>query len=427
MSAFDRVFTARWQWYLAFAVTGSIGFLTGDLLFLILPIYFLGVWLAFSWYFSRELEEVTLRRQTSDGVYEEGELFTRFFLRHEGNFPLLMPEARDRVPFSRDFESVTRFPGIVRPGETMACEYEAPCKSRFGRFTLGPTSVTISDPLGLVERKRVFERYQPITLYPRWEPIEWLPLFGGRRHFAEHQKSNTKTARGQDIYGIREYQSGDSIRHIHWRSVARHRELMVKEFEMPASRSVHLFIDLHRDRKKGLGAHTTRRVTARLAASVAVYGIESGHQVSLHGEGATSLYLPPGGGAYQQRAILDALVDVQQEGDTELDDLLTSSLPQMNDDATVVLIIPTTRIDPDRYVQSLAVLEGRGATTVVFLIDDSGMVRYDGSADDYERDWSVTELENSFRAQGAWCRVITPESSINEQIPKREQWSKHAG
>jgi uncharacterized protein (DUF58 family) len=422
----DRFFSPTYQWYFAFAGSGVVGFLSGHLFFVALPFYLALVWLGLSRFMGNQLEDVKLVREASEGIYEEGELSTRFFLRNDHHRPMLFPKARDRIPFSRDFETETRFPGLVRPGETMVCEYSAPCKSRFGRYTLGPTSLTVSDPLGLVERKRVFEQYQPVTLYPRWEPIDWLPLLGGRRHFAEHQKSNTKTARGQDIYGIREYQSGDPLSHVHWRSVARHDELMVKEFEMPASRSVHVFLDLHQDRKKGLGAHTTRRVTARLAASLSVYAIQSGHQVSLHGEGATSLYLPPGGGMHQQRAILDALVDVKQEGDMELDELLSSSLSEMNDDATVVLVVPTTRIDPDQYVRSLAVLEGRGANVIVFLIDDSDMVRYDGRAEEYDRDWSVRELEESFRAQGAWCRVITPERAINEQIPPREEWKSHA-
>ncbi|MFB6356301.1 MAG: DUF58 domain-containing protein, partial [bacterium] len=113
----------------------------------------------------------------------------------------------------------------------MSCEYSVPCRSRFGRFTLGPTCIEIGDPAGWVNVKHTYEQYQPITLYPRWEPIEWLPIMGGRRHFADHPRSTQKTARGQDLYGIREYNRRDPMRNIHWRSVAKHRELMVKEFE----------------------------------------------------------------------------------------------------------------------------------------------------------------------------------------------------
>ena len=36
---------------------------------------------------------------------------------------------------------------------------------------------------------------------------------------------------GQDYYGVREYVRGDSLRHIHWRSSARHGQLIVKEYQ----------------------------------------------------------------------------------------------------------------------------------------------------------------------------------------------------
>ncbi|MFB6356300.1 MAG: hypothetical protein ABEJ65_07280, partial [bacterium] len=193
-----------------------------------------------------------------------------------------------------------------------------------------------------------------------------------------------------------------------------------------ASRAVHIFLDLHRDRRRGLGSKTTRRSTARLTASVAAYAMFSGHQVSLHGEGSSPIYLPPRGGQHQLTAILDVLVDIEQEGQTPLNKLLQSNLSHIGEHATVVLIVPTTRINPDDYVESLAILEGRQAIVLVLLIDDRDLIRYDGEAEEYERDWSLEELERSFRSQGAWCRSIVPGDSISDQFPSEEFWTRYA-
>ncbi|MGM0381713.1 MAG: hypothetical protein ACQEP7_06965, partial [bacterium] len=184
---------------------------------------------------------------------------------------------------------------------------------------------------------------------------------------------------------------------------------------------------LHRRRRRGLGSNTTLTATARLAASVAAYVVGEGHRIGLHGQGNRNLYLPPRGGDSQLIGILQALIDIKQEGQLELNELLKSSLPDIGEEASVVLVVPTTRIDPWQYVRSLSVLEGRRASILVLLIDDRGLVRLDGQADDYERDWTLQELKNAFLAQGAWCRIIDPEKKIGPQFPRRQEWVNSAG
>lgn len=409
-------------WLLGLIAAGLAGLFTGDLYLLLALLYAGGLWLGLVYFLHRQVQAVELVREAPRGVYEQGQLKTTFYLENESNFPLAAPLATDRLPFNRDFKSRARFPGLVYPGQVMANRYKTSCRAQFGRYTLGPTAIQLSDPLGVAKLKRTFERYQPITLYPQWSKLRWLPIYGGRRRFTDHTKSSSKTARGQDIYGLREYERGDPMRHIHWRSVAKHDELMVKQFEFPAARTVHVFLDLHHERKRGLGTHSTRQETAHLAASTAAYAIHAGHRVSFHARGDQYYYLPPRGGDQQLFSLLELLVDIRQEGETPLDELLTAELTEIDDQATVVLVIPTTRLDPEKYVRSLSVLQGRRASVVVLLIDDRGMVRFDGTAEDYERKWTLRELKHSFLAQGAWCRVIDPEQPLSEQFPPRESW-----
>ncbi len=85
---------------------------------------------------------------------------------------------------------------------------------------------------------------------------------------------------GGDLFGVREYRPGDSLRRIHWRSTARHGELVVREFEPPGLQSVGIYCD---------GTPPTREAAdqvARIAASEAWDCIRKGGRAFLWSPGA---------------------------------------------------------------------------------------------------------------------------------------------
>src|SRR5207247_7468860 len=84
---------------------------------------------------------------------------------------------------------------------------------------------------------------------------------------------------GTELFGIREYRPGDSLRRIHWRSSARHGELVVREYEPPGAKTLGLFLD---------PAPATVDVAdqvARIAASEAWDCIREGGRVTLWAPG----------------------------------------------------------------------------------------------------------------------------------------------
>src|SRR5205823_4067005 len=48
---------------------------------------------------------------------------------------------------------------------------------------------------------------------------------------------------GSELFGVREYRRGDSLRRIHWRSSARRGELVAREYEPPGLHLLGLFLD----------------------------------------------------------------------------------------------------------------------------------------------------------------------------------------
>src|SRR3972149_5391493 len=86
-----------------------------------------------------------------------------------------------------------------------------------------------------------------VVVRPRYQVVNDLPVGVSDNGGAEVPQHR----RGYELFGIREYLPGDPARHIHWRSSARHRRLLVKEFEEPAAPILALVVDAERGQPPG--------------------------------------------------------------------------------------------------------------------------------------------------------------------------------
>ncbi|GLJ80511.1 DUF58 domain-containing protein [Microbacterium imperiale] len=98
-----------------------------------------------------------------------------------------------------------------------------------GVLAVGPVSVLRGDPLGLFERSS--DRRQAVDLYvhPRTTPLEGLSL--GRLRDLEGLPSSQLARDDVSFHALREYQPGDDLRHVHWKSTARVGDLMMRQYE----------------------------------------------------------------------------------------------------------------------------------------------------------------------------------------------------
>lgn len=118
------------------------------------------------------------------------------------------------------------------PGQRGRAAYRIPTDHR-GRFAIGPATVGISDPFGLTDRTVTLTEIDEVTVRPRVH--ELLPVGGTpgpRRAAADRRAAVPVPATAPDEFlALREYQTGDDLRRVHWRSSARLGELMVREDE----------------------------------------------------------------------------------------------------------------------------------------------------------------------------------------------------
>lgn len=116
--------------------------------------------------------------------------------------------------------------------------------SRRGVLTLGPATLEVSDPLGLLGRRRTIGACTDVVVHPRWTMIDLPETRGCEGLLIDAiRKSLGRMAVDLEFRSVREYVAGDDLRRINWKASARRDVLTLNEFEARAPLVVHLFVD----------------------------------------------------------------------------------------------------------------------------------------------------------------------------------------
>ncbi|WP_296605580.1 DUF58 domain-containing protein [Nocardioides sp.] len=149
-----------------------------------------------------------------------------------------------------------------------------------GRFEIGPMSVRMTDPFGLVELGRTFRTTVPLTVTPRTVLLPQIPLGGAWTGSGDNRPRAFATGSAEDVT-VREYRQGDDLRRVHWRSSARLGELMVRREEQPWQSRATLFLDNRVQSHRGQGIASSIEAAVSAAASIAVHLSHRGFAVRL--------------------------------------------------------------------------------------------------------------------------------------------------
>jgi len=112
--------------------------------------------------------------------------------------------------------------------------------TRRGVLSVGPVSVLRGDPLGLFERTRDRRQAVDLFVHPRTTSLEGLSL--GMLRDLEGLPVHELASDDVSFHALREYQPGDDLRHVHWKSTARIGEMMVRQYEQ--TRRSHFVVGL---------------------------------------------------------------------------------------------------------------------------------------------------------------------------------------
>lgn len=168
-----------------------------------------------------------------------------------------------------------RLRGEVERGSGSSSGYEMRPLRR-GTLQLGPAVVLRTDPLQLMRWRHVAGSSTELLVWPATTDVADLVQLWPQRH--PQPSESGQPERSMDDLTLRDYRRGDDLRRIHWRSSARHGELLVRQDDPMADTSLGLMLDLGPAESSPAPA---TEWTVSACASLAVALLADGQQIHL--------------------------------------------------------------------------------------------------------------------------------------------------
>jgi len=254
----------------------------------------------------------------------------------------------------------------VLPQRTIEVEYSVHSQVR-GRFRIGPLTVRLTDPFGLVELPRAFTSAESLMVTPI---VHHLPetRLGGEWAGAGESMSRSVATAGEDDSATREYRLGDDLRRIHWRSTARRGELMVRREEQPwQSRGV-ILLDTRASAHFGDGPLSSLEWAVSAAASVALHLSHSGFTLRLVTESGQELAPHVTLADTFDSMVLDVLAEQQSSPAASLSPGVTALRRGGGEELYVAIVGPMSN---DEVEQLSRCVHGASAVGIAMVMDTS--------------------------------------------------------
>ncbi|MEJ3658942.1 DUF58 domain-containing protein [Actinomycetes bacterium KLBMP 9759] len=185
-----------------------------------------------------------------------------------------------------------------------------------GVHRVGPLAGIMTDPLGLAEFQRELDGSERLLVLPRVVPLRGEPAALGAGE-GTPGASLAHQGQGTSDVLVRPYRFGDEIRRVHWRSTARHDELMVRLEERPWRGGMTVLLDRRDGAHRGRGAESSLEFAVTMTASICVHLIRRGEPVAIVTEEGTPLTGGPAA-TTSVEPLLDALAALRPSARTDL-------------------------------------------------------------------------------------------------------------
>jgi uncharacterized protein (DUF58 family) len=232
-----------------------------------------------------------------------------------------------------------------------------------GAFVLGPTILRSGDPFGMFLSEKQIPSENHLIVLPYIENINRFPeppgnIQGGR---AIRQKSLEATSFAS---GVREYQPGDPLNRIDWKSSAKSDKFMVKEFDQDPQGDVWIVVDGNaeanfytlevedvqfadtfwalKNKKAFKLPRSTFEYAISISASLASYFIDADKAVGLACADSILTVLPTEKGSRQLGKILETMAFFEGRGRMQINEVIETLSTQIARGSAVVIVSPAS-------------------------------------------------------------------------------------
>src|SRR5918995_6931946 len=272
-------------------------------------------------------------------------------------------------------------------GESARAAYRLPTNRR-GRFRIGPLAVSASDPFGLARRTWTVTTLGEVLVCPRVHDILAPRQSGGRLVASvETVHARAQAADGEDFLTLREYEVGDDLRRVHWRSTARVGELMIRQDEAQwRARSI-VVLDTRP------GGHDARSFETAVEATASIVDrlTRMRRRVEVIASNGQSLGAPTARSGW---AVMDRLATIAPGGEDRLAGLLASLRAHPRAALVAAVAGPPGAVEldapraPTAHGTAVMVATRAGTDAPPGLVAWSGLVTVDASRRPFPIAWN---------------------------------------
>ena len=248
---------------------------------------------------------------------------------------------------------------LRRNGRRLSVRYVLEALPR-GRYTFDDVSVELADPFELERVPVALPAPGALLVYPRLVRLDRLFSETGTRSH-DGRRMLLRRQSGFELHGVREYEQGESLRRVHWRSTARRGQLMVKELEDAPRDEIAVLLDADRACVVGASFDVQVRAAGSILETYVRHGRRAVLVVNSERRDVQHVHSP----AADWRRALELLAAVEATADSPVARLLAEEDSPAG--RALELVVVTARLEQalaDRLVQrSLA----RRKVSVVYV------------------------------------------------------------
>ncbi|MCL4530698.1 MAG: DUF58 domain-containing protein [Chloroflexi bacterium] len=235
-----------------------------------------------------------------------------------------------------------------------------------GGFPLETVHVEAGDHLGVLRTIQDVRTFGQLFVFPTVARLKQVPIRPRRTRVYAGTIPARVGGTGIEFFGVREYQDGDSPRHINWRVSARSAEnLYANEFQQERVADVGIVLDGRERSNLFIGRHSLFEHSVLAAASLADTFLARGDRVGLLVYSRYLQWTWPGYGKLQRERILHALSRAMPGVSQIFDGLQYLPTRMFPPESQIVLVSPLVEDDYSTLIQ----LRARGYQVLVVSPD----------------------------------------------------------
>ena len=270
----------------------------------------------------------------------------------------------DHFPAEFEAKGVPRAAELA-PSERLAFEYELRALGR-GLRRFGRAELVVGSPLALWRRRLRGGADQDVRVYPNFRAVSRYELLAAANRAGELGiRRRPRRGEGLEFLQLREYREGDSLRQIDWKSTARLRRAISREYEEERDQQIVFLLDCGRKmhaRDAALSHFDHALDAVLLLAHVA---LRQGDAVGISTFSGERRFLAPRKGTVQLTRLMNTVYDL--ESSTRASDYLSAAESLAGALHKRALVVVVSNLRDEDHEELLAATRLLGRRHLVFV------------------------------------------------------------